>query len=781
VVFDDSVNAKRGPTMNSPAMNSSTMNSQAIGTVSVMPRGFTVNRADGRPQLPGSLHTNRKLGQWLSFDCPSIVRVFTGKAELGQGILTALRLIVADELDLALEAVKLESASTARGPDEAVTSGSLSIQDSGSALHHVCAEVRALAIAAVSLASGVPNERIIVENGFFLDRSNKEVIGDYWTALAGENLDREYMGTAIPKAVDQRRLLGSSSVPRLDLPDKVFGKLRFIHDLKFPDMIHARVVRPPRLTSELACDPAVIAAELPSSVQFVMDGRFMAIVGLFEHEVERAAARFSKEIQWTKGSSLPDLGDLASFLRTAPCEVSVPAQRSVDGTQDKGPEAWPDGGQRFAAEYLKPYLAHASIGLSCALAQWAGGRLEVWTHSQGIHNLRDDIMLALSQDDDAPKRDDIVIHHVEAAGCYGHNGADDVAFDAVLIARACPGKVVKLRWSRADELTHSPFGAAQLARLEARVDQQGQITHWQHSVWANGYSSRPGRATTPSLLAASERLRSTPLPLPVNPPLAMGGGADRNAVPGYALPNFRLVNHRLTVMPLRTSAMRALGAFLNVMAIESFMDEMALSLGQDRVDFRRRHLQDSRALAVIDLVLSRSSFWNDQLLPRGNGFGQGFGWARYKNSGAWCAAIARVEVTDHVRVTDIELAVDVGAVVDRDGVLNQIEGGAIQSVSWTIKEQVKFDSNELQCSDWNDYPILRMNEIPRVSVHLIDRPEQISLGAGEAAQGPVAAAVVNAVSEALGLRIRQLPLSPDNLLRAVHAAPSFASEAQQDD
>ena len=748
-----------------------------ISSVAV-PRGFSVNHSDGRLKLPGSLHTNRKLCQWLSFDVPSVVGVFTGKVELGQGILTALALIVAEELDLEPEAVKVEPATTSRGPDEAVTSGSLSIQDSGAALHHVCAEVRALAIESTALSLGLPAERLIVQNGTFVDSISKAVLGDYWTALAQENLDREYVGLASPKPAEFRRLLGSHSVARIDLPDKVFGHARFIHDLNFPSMRHARIIRPPTLSSELLSDPWAVSVDLPESVQLMVDGQFMAIVGLSEHIVETAAERLAKRLQWTEDLSLPDSGNLAYFLQNAPCETSISAQSAENDAGSTGPESWPEGGRRFKAAYLKPYLAHASIGLSCAIARWSDGRLDVWTHSQGIHNLRDDIVLALSQETDAPARDAIVIHHVEAAGCYGHNGADDVAFDAVLVARAFPGEVVRVRWSRADELTHSPFGSAQLARLEARVDDQGHITHWQHSVWANGYSSRPGRAKTPSLLAAAERSKSTSLPLPINPPLTAGGGADRNAVPGYRVPHFRVVNHRLTVMPLRTSAMRALGAFLNVMAIESFMDEIALALGEDRILFRRRHLQDPRALAVMDLLLNRSTFWNDENLPRGDGHGQGFGWARYKNTGAWCAAIARVEVTDHVRVLDIELAVDVGAVVDRDGVLNQIEGGAIQSMSWTIKEQVQFDSRGLRCSGWDNYPILRIHEIPRLSVHLIDRPDQSSLGAGEAAQGPVAAAIVNAVSEALGLRVRQLPLSPDNLLRAVHADPTMGGQGE---
>jgi CO/xanthine dehydrogenase Mo-binding subunit len=228
-----------------------------------------------------------------------------------------------------------------------------------------------------------------------------------------------------------------------------------------------------------------------------------------------------------------------------------------------------------------------------------------------------------------------------------------------------------------------------------------------------------------------------------------------------------VVNHRLTVMPLRTSAMRALGGFANVFAIESFIDEVADDLGLDRIEFRRRHIQDDRACAVIDRVLAGSDWWHKaDRFPEGQG--RGMGWARYKNSGAWCAAIARVEVTDRVRVIAVDVAVDVGMVVDLDGVINQIEGGVVQSTSWTTREQVRFDRESIESRGWDTYPILRFSEVPEVKVHVIDRPDAPPLGAGEAAQGPVAAAIANAVSDVLGVRVRQLPLDPDNLLRAVH-------------
>jgi CO/xanthine dehydrogenase Mo-binding subunit len=529
-------------------------------------------------------------------------------------------------------------------------------------------------------------------------------------------------------------------------------------------MWHGRVLRAPLLDALLADAASDVLQDLQAQMPQVKawaDGRFVAVVAERERDADAAAQRLRSRLPWGQGSPLPDPHALPEFLQQAPCEQTVSARR--------GEPELPSDGQVFRGEYFKPYLAHASIGPSCAIARWDGAALEVWTHSQGIHNLRDDLVLALSQEAAPVPKEAITLHHVEGAGCYGHNGADDVALDAVLMALRCTGKPVRVLWSREDELTHSPLGAAQLVRLEARVDDTGQITHWRHALWSNGHSSRPGRARAPTLLAASERAQATALPLPINPPLAAGGGADRNAVPAYTVSHLEVLNHRLTVMPLRTSAMRALGGYANVFAIESFMDEMARTLGQDPLAFRQRHLDDERAIAVLNAVTERSQWW-PQRDQAPEGAGHGLAWARYKNTGAWCAVIARVQVTDAVRVLDLDLAVDVGTVVDLDGVVNQIEGGAVQSTSWTLKEQVAFTPDGLTSTGWESYPVLRFSEVPRVRVHVLDRPDQPSLGAGEAAQGPVAAAIANAVADALGVRVRSLPLTPDKLLQAVHAA-----------
>lgn len=725
------------------------------------PRGFIIDRGNGQPQLPGSLHTNRRLSSWLSLGTPGVMQVRTGKVELGQGILTALQLMAAEELDLALHAVHVCSASTAAGPDEGVTSGSLSVQDSGGGLRHACAELRAMALQRAAARSGLPTDTIRVQGGCLLSPTG-ELLGDYWTLLHDADLDVDYRGLALPKTPAQRTLFGQARPPRIDLPDKVYGTARFIQDLKLPGMLHGRVLRAPTLQSTLPVwPPSGGLPALPPGVRCWADGRFVAVVAPAEHQADTAAEKLRPLLGWADGPPLPDEHALPDFLRTAPHASTVAAER--------GDAVWPADGTQHRATYFKPYLAHASIGTSCAIARWDGSRLEVWTHSQGIHNLRDDLVLALAGEAAPVTKAQILIHHVEGAGCYGHNGADDVACDAVLMALAHPGQAVRVLWSRADELVHSPLGAAHLVELRARLDAEGRITHWQHELWANGYSSRPGRAAVPTLLAASQRAGGQPLPLAVNPPLAAGGGADRNAVPAYTVPNLKVVNHRLTVMPLRTSAMRALGALANVFAIESFVDELAHTRGESALEFRRRHLDDARALAVLDTVVARCPWWAGRA-NEPEGIGHGLAWARYKNSGAWCAVATRVQVGQDVRVLDIDVVVDVGMVIDLDGVINQIEGGALQAMSWALKERLQFDAQGITSVDWTGYPVLRFSEVPEMRVHVIDRPEQVPLGAGECAQGPVVAALANAVHDALGVRVRQLPLSAENLLKAIHAA-----------
>jgi CO/xanthine dehydrogenase Mo-binding subunit len=548
----------------------------------------------------------------------------------------------------------------------------------------------------------------------------------------------------------------AQKVPRLDLPAKILGQARFIHDLRPEGLMHARVLRLPSPQAQLKSTAAELQAALPPTVQCVVLGRFVGVVAEQEWQAQQALDRLSQVAQWDEPASLPDMHDLEAFLRQAKAETQATAQVGLGG---------PEGGPVISATYLKPYLAHASIGLCCALARYDNGQLEIWTHSQGIHNLRDDMVRALADSPQPVAKANITIHHAEGAGCYGHNGADDVAFDAVLLAMQKPGAVIRVLWTREQELANAPLGSAHLVDMQATLDADGQIDRWRHELWANGYSSRPGRSSTSVLLAAAHLPHGQTPPVAINPPLAAGGGGDRNSVPGYALPHYSVTTHRLLDMPLRTSAMRALGGYANVFAIECFMDELAHHSGQDPLTFRLRHLKDARAIEVLQTVVQRSAWWNQ---PREEGVGRGLAWARYKNTGAWCAVAARVQAGETLRVLNLDLAVDVGRVIDLDGVINQTEGGALQSMSWTLKESVHFDRTRVLTRSWADYPMLRFGEIPALKVHVIDRPDEPSLGAGEGAQGPVAAALGNALFDALGVRVRRLPLSQDHILRAVH-------------
>jgi nicotinate dehydrogenase subunit B len=702
----------------------------------------------GDAPLPGSLQTNPRLSQWLRFRPDGIVEVSSGKVEIGQGILTAIAQIVADELDLNLTRVRMVPATTGASPNEGVTSGSLSIQHSGTALRFACAEARALHLDAAAQRLGVPVSDLSVTDGTIAGPGNLRT--SYWE-LAGENLlDRDATAKVAPKPSDRRTLTGHAT-PRLDIPDKVFGRPRFIQDLQLDGMLHGRVLKPPSPWAQLTSLDESAARTIQGVVAVVRDGSFVGVVAESESSAAAALSKLAAAASWGPGEALPDETNLRAWIKSQPVETTPISERDAAH------------GRKFARtvrrEFSRPYVAHASMAPSCAIAQWSGDGVRVWTHSQGVYNLRADLALVFAL---PPER--IVVEHMEGAGCYGQNGADDVALDAALLARAVEGRPVSLLWSRADEMAWAPLGAAQAVDIEADLDEAGEIVAWRHDVWGNGHVSRPGRGKTPTLLTATQLATPFPRVVAANPPLAGGGGSERNATPTYDFPSWTITNHRLLTMPLRTSSLRTLGAFANVFAIESFMDELAAERGEDPVAFRLRHLKDPRARAVIEAAARRAG-WNSW--KKGDGKGHGVAFSRYKGFGAYCAVVAEVEGEADIRVRRLVMAVDVGEVVNPDGVENQMEGGAIQAASWTLKEAVRFDRTRITSDTWETYPILTFCEVPAVEVEIIARPGEKSLGAGEAAHGPVAGAIANAVYDALGVRVRDLPITRERLIIAM--------------
>ena len=545
----------------------------------------------------------------------------------------------------------------------------------------------------------------------------------------------ELRGKAEKPAADYR-IVGSNA-PRIDLPAKFAGRPSYVHDMVLPEMLHGRVVRPPHPFTRLTS-----LEKEGVKGQVVRDGSFVGV--LAEREVDAIAAQkaLRARAKWEAGPRAPD--DWAGWLKAHVAQDIVSKEVVDEAARARGVK-------RLRASYTKPLIAHASIGPSCAIAQLKGGRLEIWSHTQGIFNLRKELALVLRM-----KEGDIVVRHAEGAGCYGHNGADDVALDAALLARAASGRPVKLLWMRDDEFAWEPYGPAMLFELEAALDAQGSIVSWRHDFWSNGHTHRPGRLDKPVLWAAAQIAQPLEIAPAVNPPLP-AGGADRNALPLYEFADLRVMNHYVRDMPVRGSSLRSLGGFGNVFAIESFMDELAAG---DPVGFRLKHLKDPRGRAVIEEAVRRSN-WN--AFVKGESKGHGIGFAKYKNLGAYCAVVAEVEAGHELRVTRLVAAVDVGLPVNPDGVVNQIEGGCVQAASWTLKEELRPGA-----VSWEDYPILRFSDAPPVEVHLI-KNQNPSVGAGECTMGPTAAAIANALHDALGVRVRRLPLTPDNIAAAINA------------
>ncbi|MCK1347000.1 MULTISPECIES: molybdopterin cofactor-binding domain-containing protein [unclassified Bradyrhizobium] len=703
------------------------------------------------PTLPVSLAANPKLSSWVKLVGDGRVAISPGKVEIGQGIVTALAQIAADELDVDIGRIEMIRASTAASPNEGVTSGSLSIQQSGRALRHACAEVRQRFLAAASERLGVDASLLDIQDGTISGLGN--VRTSYWELAGDVSLDHDAIAGATAKIVAKRTVAGHS-VQRVDIPDKVLARPRFIHDCPLPDLLHGRVLRPDISGARLIALDETATRAVPGLVAILRDGGFSGVVADSEVAAEAALKALRKGATWSAGEPLPDENDLAGFLKSQPVETDVIDSRTTAATIK-------EAARTLRRQYIRPYIAHASIAPSCAMARWDGDRVHVWTHSQGVYLLRADLAIVLKL-----PAENIVVEHIEGAGCYGHNAADDVALDAVLLAKAAGGRPVRVQWSRHDEMAHAPFGAAMAIEIEADLDADNEIVGWRHAIWSNGHAARPGRAAQPALLAATEITNPYPRLISTNPPPANGGGGDRNSVPLYDLPSWTVTSHRLLTMPVRTSALRTLGGQGNVFAIESLLDEVAALRGEDPIAFRLRHLRDERAKDVIRAAVRRAQ-WKPE---KQAGIGHGVGFARYKNTGAYCAAIAEVEGTEDIRVKRLTLAVDVGEAINPDGVINQIEGGAIQATSWVLKERVRFDRTRVTSTSWTDYPILTFSEVPMVDVEIVQRPEIEPVGAGEAAHGPVTAAIANAVYDCLGVRVRDLPITRDKIIAAMELA-----------
>ena len=710
-----------------------------------------------------SLAASPRVEDWIAVRPSGVVEVRSGKVEIGQRITTAVALVAARELGVPFDRIVMAPPRTGVSPDEGYTSGSNSMEQSGRAVRLAAATARRELIARAAKRLGVDPATLEIRDGLVRSRETNRTLR-FGELVEDAPLALPVDPDAPPLSAERGDAARPARVEPLALRTHVTGASRFVHDFRPADMLHARVVRPPHYHAVLAELPVETGTRLEGAT-LVRDGSFLAVAAPDEHLAIRAAARVAAAARWDAPHGLDERPIAEQLLGNR--RESRPV-RGCRPREEPVPEPPPDGLRTHRAVYERPYQMHASLAPSAALAHLDAGVLTVWTHSQGLYPLRAAIAETLGLDPAS-----VQVVHAPGAGCYGHNGSDDAALEAAIVARAFPGRAVLLKWSREDEHAWEPYGPAMRIEMRAHLDDGGNVRHWSHETYSDTHVVRwrPGAPGSPAGRYLAPRYRTDPVSAPAPAPnLTVNGGIHRNATPPYAFPETRIVKHLVHDLPLRVSALRTLGAYANVFAAESFMDELAQRAGEDPLEWRRRHLEDARTRAVLDAAAERFG-WTARPAHRrrdGAGIGQGIAVARYKNAKSWCAVAVEAEVGDDAGVVlrRAVVAVDAGEIVDPDGLAAQLEGGFVQAASWTLLEAVTWDRDGITSRDWDSYPILRFDAIPEIETVLVDRPGEPFLGAGEAACGPAGAAIANAVFDASGVRARRLPLTPQALREA---------------
>ena len=691
--------------------------------------------------FPGSMRNASKVNAWLQVLEDGRVMVFSGKVELGQGIRMAICQVAAEELDLELDQVEVHLAETGLTPDEGYTAGSGSISNSAMSVRYAAATARQKLLELASIKLNAPVEDLIFYNGKVKTKTSNQSL-NFAEILDGDQIDMEVTAPVPLKVNTEYRYVGKP-IPRTEIEKMVRAEAYYIQDMRFPGMVHARVLRPKGYLSKLMkLDESGLLAEVSGVIKTVINGSFVGVITEREYQAVKAVGFLRNHSEWTSGPLFPDQKDIYTHIKS----IADHAQSiRNDGNVSEGFNST----ETFKSAYTKPYLKHGSMGPACGIAMYDGEILHIWSHSQGIYPMRSAIASMLKMD-----KEKIHVIAVPGAGCFGHSTADDAAADAAILALNYPSKHIRVQWSREDEHAWDPFGSAMIMELEASLGEDGKIKAWKSDVWTDSHSMRPNN--DPATLLDTRYLED-PIELESRGYLA---GGHRNADPYYSIPNMQ-VNAHFFDGPLRVSSLRSLGSYTTIFSIESFMDALAEKAGKDPLEFRLAHLEDERAIAVVTKIREMCS---SEILNEGEGIG--FAFSRYKNTAAYSTVAAKVWVdksTGIVQIKKMWAAVDVGEIINLDGITNQIEGGMIQAASWTLKEQVTFNEKGITSTDWASYPIFRFNEIPEVEVAMINRLDKPAEGGGEVSMPPTGAAIANAVYNASGKRIYDLPITAEKI------------------
>lgn len=690
---------------------------------------------------------------------PHGITAFCGHVDLGTGIRTALAQIIAEELDVPFDAVTMVLGSTDAVPDQGPTIASETIQITAVPLRQSAATARHYLIAKLAAERGLKPEELTVEDGIIRPTTGENWSVTYGDLVAGEKSLLELEPQARLKPVEDYRLVGQS-IKRNDLAAKLSGQWTYVHDVRLPGMLHARLVRPPyagwdfgeHYGKSLIEVKRESIAHIDGIVDIVVVGDFIGIVAEREEQAIKAADQL--EVIWRDPPERPDLNAPEEALRDTPKQERKLGEK---GDINRGLDG---AAQTFEATYVWPYQMHGSIGPSCAVAQFEDGKLTVWSGTQNPHWLRRDIAKLMAMDEP-----DIAIERLEAAGCYGRNGADDVSGDAALLARAV-GRPVRVQLTREQEHQWEPKGAAQVIDVKGGIDEEGGLAAYQFDTC---YPSNVAPLLTSLLTGRVPAIQ------------VVHDMGDRTAIPPYSFPNMKVAVHDMPQLA-RAAWLRGVSAMPNTFAHECFIDELATAAGVDPVEYRLRYLTDPRAIDLVREVAEKSG-WVEHSLPGSMGsegdvaYGRGFAYAVYVHGkfpgtaaawAAWATEVAVNKKTGEVGIMRVVAGQDSGLMINPDGVKHQIHGNVVQSISRTLKESVEFSPTAVTSKDWGTYPILQFPELPKIETLLIPRPDEPPLGVGESASVPSAAAICNAVYDAIGIRFRELPLTPERVLAALN-------------
>lgn len=717
----------------------------------LMPSELFAQQADA-PKLPGDLKSHPQLDSWIRINGDGSVILYIGKVELGQGAETAVAQVCAEELVIDFGRLTVIAGDTKLSPDEGTTAGSQTMPNCAPAVQQAAAEVRQILLNLAATRLNTTPDQLSIEDGVISTDSDSVT---YWDLVDDLELKVEATGIAPLLPIDQHKIIGKH-VPRMDFPKKMTGEPIFVQEMHMDGMLYGAIARPPTYEAILKSIDTSAVEAMPGVIKVIRNGSFLGVIAERQEQAWAAASALAQAGEWDVKSVLPGHDGMKDWLLTT--ESAEKEWLNKVRTEDGEPVS------RHEATYYRPYHMHGSIGPSAAIAQMGDdGLMTVWTHSQSVWATAAAIEQLLGLEEGK-------VHaiHTQGSGCYGHNMADDAAADACLLAAAMPGRPIKLQYTRQEEHRWEPYGSAMVNKVSAALDADGNILDWEHHIYSTPHGTRPG-GKAGNLLSGRyvDPAFEVPTPTDGGPP---NFSATRNGLANYEFPGERVVTHFINKMPLRVSSTRGLGAFANVMAIEQFIDELAVMANADPVEYRLRYLKDERMRDVLQRCAD--AFGWDSFEKRRNN-GRGIAIARYKNYAAITAIAVEVEVTPRnglVRLVRAVAANDGGHIVSPDGLANQVEGGAVQAFSWALKEEVKFDKTQVLSSDWTSYPIMSFGDVPPIEVVLIDRPGMPYLGNGESSAGPAGAALGNAIAHATGVRVRDVPFTPDRVKSAIDAA-----------